>query len=68
MKLLETTVSRRNVLAGLGASALGIITLTACGGSGTASSSGGKDFVMTVWGGDPDKAAYQARLDLAKAK
>ncbi|KNH22283.1 sugar ABC transporter substrate-binding protein [Arthrobacter sp. ZBG10] len=68
MKLLETTVSRRNVLAGLGASALGIITLTGCGGSGTASSSGGKDFVMTVWGGDPDKAAYQARLDLAKAK
>ncbi|MDQ0636195.1 multiple sugar transport system substrate-binding protein [Arthrobacter pascens] len=69
MKLLETNVSRRNVLAGLGASAVGIITLTACGGSNSpSSSSAAKDFVMTVWGGDPDKAAYQARLDLAKAK
>lgn len=70
MKLLETNVSRRNVLAGLGATTLGVITLTACGssGSGTASAGGDKNFVMTVWGGDPDKAAYQTRLDLAKAK
>lgn len=70
MKLLETNVSRRNVLAGLGATTLGVITLTACGSSGssTASAGGPKDFVMTVWGGDPDKAAYQTRLDLAKAK
>ena len=70
MKLLETNVSRRNVLAGLGATTLGVITLTACGSSGssTASAGGAKDFVMTVWGGDPDKAAYQTRLDLAKAK
>lgn len=70
MKLLETNVSRRNVLAGLGATTLGVITLTACGSSGssTASAGGAKNFVMTVWGGDPDKAAYQTRLDLAKAK
>ncbi|WP_247041415.1 ABC transporter substrate-binding protein [Arthrobacter rhizosphaerae] len=70
MKLLETNVSRRNVLAGLGATTLGVITLTACGSSGsnTASGGGAKNFVMTVWGGDPDKAAYQTRLDLAKAK
>lgn len=70
MKLLETNVSRRNVLAGLGATTLGVITLTACGSSGssTASAGGAKDFVMTVWGGDPDKAAYQTRLDLAKVK
>lgn len=70
MKLLETNVSRRNVLAGLGATTLGVITLTACGSSGssTASTGGAKNFVMTVWGGDPDKAAYQTRLDLAKAK
>ena len=71
MKLLETNVSRRNLLAGIGATTLGVITLTACGSGGSSSgssSSGAKNFVMTVWGGDPDKAAYQARLDLAKAK
>ncbi|MGX9899101.1 ABC transporter substrate-binding protein [Arthrobacter sp. SA17] len=70
MKLLETNVSRRNVLAGFGATTLGVITLTACGSSGssTASAGGAKNFVMTVWGGDPDKAAYQTRLDLAKVK
>ncbi|WP_244923642.1 ABC transporter substrate-binding protein [Brachybacterium saurashtrense] len=65
-------VSRRGVLAGMGAAgaALG---LAACGGS---SSSGGvpesdeshTSFVMTVWGGEADKEAYQARIDLAKEK
>lgn len=68
MKLLETNVSRRGLLAGFGATAVGIITLTACGSGSGSASSGAKDFVMTVWGGDPDKAAYQARLDLAKSK
>src|SRR5699024_6014963 len=62
-------LSRRHVLAGMSAAgaALG---LAACGGG----SGGGvpesdenhKDFVMTVWGGEEDKLAYQARIDLAK--
>ena len=61
MKLLETNVSRRSLLAGFGATAVGIITLTACGSGSGSASSGAKDFVMTVWGGEIDKAAYQAR-------
>lgn len=66
-------VSRRNVLAGMSAAgaALG---LAACGGSSGAaggvpdSDESHKDFVMTVWGGEEDKNAYQARIDLAKEK
>jgi len=74
MKLLETSVPRRNVLAGLGASAVGIITLTACGSSSNnAAASGAKNFVMTVWGGDPDKAkkwslSLGANIKLDKSK
>lgn len=52
-------VSRRSLLLGA-TTAAGVITLSACGGS-----AGGSDgpMVMTVWGGETDKAAYQARLD-----
>ena len=65
--------SRRGLLAGMGAvgAAAG---LAACGGG--SSSAGGvpesdedhTSFVMTVWGGEEDKNAYQARIDLAKEK
>ncbi len=41
--------------------AAGVVTLTACGSS--ASGSSGGPLVMTVWGGDPDRKAYQARID-----
>lgn len=55
--------SRRGFL-GLGVAA-GVITLTACG-----SGSGASDapLVMTVWGGDPDRKTYQARIDLLVKK
>jgi multiple sugar transport system substrate-binding protein len=67
MELLNKDFSRRSLLAGMGAAA-GIITLSACGGGRGVGSGGNKPFVMTVWGGDPDKKAYQARLDLLKKK
>ncbi|WP_416971141.1 ABC transporter substrate-binding protein [Streptomyces sp. 4F14] len=52
-------MSRRGFL-GMSAAA-GVVTLTACGSS--ASGSSGGPLVMTVWGGDPDRKAYQARID-----
>ncbi len=63
MTLDSARFSRRGFL-GLGAAA-GVITLTACG-----SSSGSADapLVMTVWGGDPDRKTYQARIDLLAKK
>jgi multiple sugar transport system substrate-binding protein len=57
--------------AGAGAAALG---LAACGGSAgddgatPESDESHKDFTMTVWGGETDKEAYQARIDLAAKK
>ncbi|WP_246561560.1 ABC transporter substrate-binding protein [Streptomyces roseirectus] len=57
-------MSRRGFL-GMSAAA-GVITLTACGHSAGGSSGG--PLVMTVWGGDPDRKAYQARIDLLVKK
>jgi multiple sugar transport system substrate-binding protein len=54
-------ISRRSFL-GLGAAAAGVITLTACGDDSDGGSSG--PLTMTVWGGEPDRATYQKRLDL----
>lgn len=71
-ELVPSQISRRALLAG--AAATGATTLASCGGGGGTGSKGdgkgdGKPMVMTVWGGDTDKAAYQARLDaLKKAK
>ncbi|WP_329227198.1 sugar ABC transporter substrate-binding protein [Streptomyces canus] len=63
MTLDRAQFSRRGFL-GLGVAA-GVITLTACG-----SGSGASDapLVMTVWGGDPDRKTYQARIDLLVKK
>lgn len=67
-------VSRRTVLAGLGGAG-GAFGLVACGssagagdGSAPKSDESHKEFVMTVWGGESDKEAYQARIDLATKK
>jgi len=57
-------MSRRGFL-GLSAAA-GVSTLTACGNSAGSSATG--PLVMTVWGGDPDRKAYQARIDLLVKK
>ncbi|MFD5014890.1 ABC transporter substrate-binding protein [Streptomyces chartreusis] len=57
-------VSRRGFL-GLGVAA-GVVTLTACGSSSGGSAAG--PLVMTVWGGDTDRKAYQARIDLLVKK
>lgn len=62
---VSPNISRRTMLGGLAAS--GVITLTACGSSSGSGSGSGKPLVMTVWGGDTDKATYQARLDALKA-
>lgn len=66
-------LSRRSVLAGMGAAGAAA-GLAACGG-GSAGGGGVPEsdeshtsFVMTVWGGEEDKNAYQARIDLAKEK
>ncbi|EWS79486.1 sugar ABC transporter substrate-binding protein [Brachybacterium phenoliresistens] len=70
---ISRTVSRRSLLAGAGAAGAGL-GLAACGGGsggdgGTPESDPDhKDLVMTVWGGEADKIAYQARVDLAKEK
>ena len=68
------TASRRGVLAGLGVAGA-TAGLAACGSSSGAgdgstpeSDENHKDFVMTVWGGEGDKEAYQARVDLASEK
>ncbi|GLI00157.1 ABC transporter substrate-binding protein [Phytohabitans aurantiacus] len=69
MTIDRARVTRRGFL-GLGAAA-GIITLTACGSDSdgdSGSSSGGGKLVMTVWGGEPDKTAYQKRIDLLVKK
>ncbi|MDX2962047.1 ABC transporter substrate-binding protein [Streptomyces acidiscabies] len=57
-------MSRRGFL-GVSAAA-GVVTLTACGGSASGSSSG--PLLMTVWGGDTDRKTYQARIDLLVKK
>lgn len=62
-ELVPSHLSRRALLTG--AAAAGVTTLASCGGSGE-KAGGGKPMVMTVWGGDTDKAAYQARLDALK--
>ena len=63
MTLDSARFSRRGFL-GLGVAA-GVITLTACGsGAGAADA----PLVMTVWGGDPDRKTYQARIDLLVKK
>jgi multiple sugar transport system substrate-binding protein len=60
-------VTRRSFL-GLGAAA-GIITLTACGDDSDGGGSGkSAPLTMTVWGGEPDRIAYQKRIDLLVAK
>ncbi|MGP5671773.1 ABC transporter substrate-binding protein [Brachybacterium alimentarium] len=70
---LPAGTSRRNVLAGLGVAGAGL-GLAACGSSSGAGGSAPEsdenhtDFTMTVWGGEEDKVAYQARIDLAKEK
>ena len=52
--------------------AAGVITLTACGSDSDKGSSEGNataaDLVMTVWGGESDKTAYQKRIDLLVKK
>lgn len=63
MTLDSARFSRRGFL-GLGVAA-GVITLTACG-SGSGSSDA--PLLMTVWGGDPDRKTYQARIDLLVKK
>ncbi|WP_328993177.1 sugar ABC transporter substrate-binding protein [Kribbella sp. NBC_01245] len=50
--------------------AAGVITITACGADsdkGTGNSEAA-NLVMTVWGGEPDKKAYQQRIDLLVKK
>ncbi|MBT2417052.1 sugar ABC transporter substrate-binding protein [Streptomyces sp. ISL-22] len=64
MSVDKLQVSRRGFL-GLGIAA-GVVTLTACGSSSGGSASG--PLVMTVWGGDPDRKTYQARIDLLVKK
>ncbi len=70
---VSRSVSRRSLLAGAGAAGAGL-GLAACGGgsggdAGTPESDPDhKDLVMTVWGGEADKLAYQARVDLATEK
>jgi multiple sugar transport system substrate-binding protein len=60
-------VTRRGLL-GMGVAA-GIMTLTACGSdSDKGSSNGSASLVMTVWGGDSDRTAYQQRIDLLVKK
>jgi multiple sugar transport system substrate-binding protein len=63
MTLDSARFSRRGFL-GLGVAA-GVVTLTACG-SGSGSSDA--PLLMTVWGGDPDRKTYQARIDLLVKK
>ncbi|KUO23157.1 ABC transporter substrate-binding protein [Streptomyces dysideae] len=63
MTLDRAQFSRRGFL-GLGVAA-GVITLTACG---SGSGSGDDPLVMTVWGGETDRAAYQKRIDLLVKK
>lgn len=63
MTLDSARFSRRGFL-GLGVAA-GVITLTACGSGAGATDA---PLVMTVWGGDPDRKAYQARIDLLVKK
>jgi multiple sugar transport system substrate-binding protein len=62
MGIMDTNFSRRGFLTSTLVAAAGVITLTACGSD---SGGGGGDgrLVMTVWGGEVDKAAYQARID-----
>lgn len=70
MALIQMEMSRRGFLAGIGLAAAGVITLTACG-SGSGGSSGGgssSELVMSVWGGEVDKAAYQGRIDMLVKK
>lgn len=62
MAIGRAQVTRRSLL-GIGLAA-GVVTLTACGSS--AGSSDG--LVMTVWGGETDRAAYQKRIDLLVKK
>lgn len=62
-------LARRSVLAG-SAAALGAAGLAGCGifdeKPVKEPDPDHKRFVMTVWGGEPDKEAYQARIDLAQ--
>ena len=67
MELMSNNVSRRSVLGGIGVAALGAMGLSACGGGNDAGGTS-NNFVMTVWGGEADRAAYQARVDLAQKK
>ena len=67
---MGTAFSRRGFL-GMGLAA-GVITLTACGSDSDKGSSAGNataaNLVMTVWGGESDKTAYQKRIDLLVKK
>lgn len=62
MGIMDTDLSRRGFLASTLVAAAGVITLTACG-SDSSGDGGDGALVMTVWGGEVDKAAYQARID-----
>lgn len=68
---MTTDLSRLSRRGFLGMSlAAGVITLTACGsdsdeGTGNPEAA---NLVMAVWGGDPDKKAYQQRIDLLVKK
>jgi len=70
MALIQMEMSRRGFLAGIGLAAAGVITLTACGSGSGGSSGGGSsaELVMTVWGGEVDKKAYQDRIDMLVKK
>ncbi|GIG30396.1 ABC transporter substrate-binding protein [Cellulomonas marina] len=65
----RTRGRRTRARAGAAVAALSVLALTAAcgsGGGGEGSSDGGgtTELTMAVWGGDTDKAAYQARIDM----
>lgn len=69
---MRRPVTRRSLLAGSAAAAGGLAS-AGCGSIFAEKPVKESDpehtrFVMTVWGGEPDREAYQARIDLAQEK